>query len=443
MRLMSFSGGYQSKVLKFVVQQSRQLSDRLQQQARQTKVATVWGLQVLLYPFYRLLQATRNQPLRQAMSKGWSRLQQLKGNSAVHQPPADTPIQRVLEAIQCHWLAPAARSALAIEPVTDLAIAAVEIQPLRPLSLLAKVRQQLSRVWQQVSPRLRSHLGSDADLECPEDRQLSPPSQIQGIATLLPNRHLVLVTTQNQVLDILTPQQQQQLQQWLIWEFAEYCRQLRRAYRLAGQTLSLPKWGAAKALPGRSPALPSARKPALPAQKARQLRSAMQLPTLALPVWNAIWQKVKVGVSELGGKLALPGLPAVKSPNLIQPQPAQPPAVSLNRFASLFQSVAPIAATPTGAIQYNEPKPPIYPAKLAAAPELTARQSFAVAGAGGIEIEAEAFVIGYEKHFLEQILAGLDRLMVWLEAIAESLWQKLSTIEPIHRWQQWLSRFFS
>ncbi|MBW4550044.1 MAG: hypothetical protein KME35_02880 [Aphanocapsa sp. GSE-SYN-MK-11-07L] len=430
---MSFSGGYQSKVLKFVVQQSRQLSDRLQQQARQTKVATVWGLQVLLYPFYRLLQTTRSQPFRQAVANGWSQLQRLKGTpDTVDQPPADTPIQRVLAAIQCHWLAPAASSALAIESVTNPAIATVEIQPLRRLSLLAKARQNLSRLWQQVSHHLRSDLGSNLSLAVAEGSQLSAPTQIQGIATHLPNRHLVLVTTQNQVLDILTPQQQHQLQQWLIWEFAEYCRQLRRAYRLAGQTISLPQWGTANALPGRSPALSaSAPKPALPAQKVRQLRPALP----ALPVWNALWQKVKAGVSQLDDRLALTALPpALKSPNLPQPQL---PVVSLPGLASLFPPV-----TPAGAIQIKEAKPPIHPT-AAAKSELTPRHSFAVAGAAGIEIEAEAFVIGYEKHFLERILEGLDRLMVGLEAIVAVLWQKLSTIEQIRRWQQWLSRFFS
>ncbi len=435
---MSFSGGYQSKVLKFVVQQSRQLSDRLQQQARQTKVTTVWGLQVLLYPFYRLLQTTRSQPLRQAMAKGWSQLHRLKGGivtgelEPVDQPAPDTPIQRVLEAIRCYGLAAAAiqSSAAGIAPelsqLTGQAIVAVEIKPLRRLSLLARSKQGLIRIWQRVG-----HLSTASTTS----GELSAPAQIQGIATLLPNRHLVLVTTQNQVLDILTPQQQHQLQQWLIWEFTEYCRRLRTAYRLAGLAVSLPQWRT----DGRSPSLsPSAQKPALPAKKIRKLSPASQLPTIALPVWNSLWQKLKSGVSELGELLALPvsppALPPIaelSSPELVTELPHRQAGL----VAALFQSVKSTEMAPAAAIQINE--------ATEAKPALTAHRSFAVAGAAGVEIEAEAFVIGYEKHFLEQILEGLDRLMVWLEAIAAYLWQKLSAIEPIQRWQKWISRFFS
>jgi hypothetical protein len=435
MRLMSFSGGYQSKVLKFVVQQSRRLSDRLQQQARQTKVTTVWGLQVLLYPLYRLLQTTHSQPLRQAVAKGWSQLHRLKGRVAedgretVDQPAADTPIRRVLEAIQCHWLAAVTNqsSGLMIAPElsesNDQAIVAIEIKPLRGLSLFAKAKQGWLKIWQRVGS---GHLSTSVTTS----GALAPPAQIQGIATLLPNRHLVLVTTQNQVLDILTPQQQHQLQQWLIWEFAEYCRRLRTAYRLAGQALSLPQWRTDE---GRQALSPSAQKPALPAQKIRKLTQATQLPKIALPVWNSLWQKVKSGMSELGELISLPILPPALPP---QPSAPEPPLQrSPGLVAALFQSVKPAAITPTGATLIQE--------VAEAKPELTTRRSFAVAGAAGIEIEAEAFVIGYEKHFLEQILEGLDRLMVGLEAIAAYVWQKLSKIEPIRRWQQWLSRFFT
>jgi hypothetical protein len=427
---MSFSGGYQSKVLKFVVQQSRQLGDRLQQQARQTKVTTVWGLQVLLYPLYRLLQTTRSQPLRQAVAKGWSQLHRLKGKvvedgrETVDQPAVDTPIRRVLEAIQCHWLAAVTNqsSGLMIAPElsesNDQAIVAIEIKPLRRLSLFAKAKQGWLKIWRRVG-----HLSAASPTE------LSPPHQIQGIASLLPNRHLVLVTTHNQVLDILTPQQQHQLQQWLIWEFAEYCRRLRTAYRLAGQALSLPQWRT----DGGYSLSPSAQKPALPAQKIRKLTQATQLPTIAFPVWNSLWQKVKSGVSELGELISLPILPPALPPQPSAPEPPLQRSPSL--VAALFQSVKPAAITPTGATLIQE--------VAEAKPELTTRRSFAVAGAAGIEIEAEAFVIGYEKHFLEQILEGLDRLMVGLEAIAAYVWQKLAAIELIRRWQQWLSRFFT
>jgi hypothetical protein len=51
------------------------------------------------------------------------------------------------------------------------------------------------------------------------------PSEIRGIATLLTNRTLVLVTAQNDILDILTPEQQVRLFHFMIGELANYWRQ--------------------------------------------------------------------------------------------------------------------------------------------------------------------------------------------------------------------------
>jgi hypothetical protein len=52
---------------------------------------------------------------------------------------------------------------------------------------------------------------------------------IQGVATLIETRTLVLVTVDNQILDILTPQQQQKLASKISWEMADLLRQWRLA----------------------------------------------------------------------------------------------------------------------------------------------------------------------------------------------------------------------
>ncbi|NJR40008.1 MAG: hypothetical protein HC781_15795 [Leptolyngbyaceae cyanobacterium CSU_1_4] len=49
-------------------------------------------------------------------------------------------------------------------------------------------------------------------------------SLIQGFASLLENRELVLVTVENEILNVLTGEQQLQLQRQMIWEMAMYWR---------------------------------------------------------------------------------------------------------------------------------------------------------------------------------------------------------------------------
>ena len=48
---------------------------------------------------------------------------------------------------------------------------------------------------------------------------------MQGFASLLPSRALVLVTVENETLDVLTEEQQRQLQRQIIWEMASYWHQ--------------------------------------------------------------------------------------------------------------------------------------------------------------------------------------------------------------------------
>jgi hypothetical protein len=74
---------------------------------------------------------------------------------------------------------------------------------------------------------------------------LSAPVQIQGLASVIETGHLALVTVQNQVLDILSLEQQNQLSQRLVWELANYWHEQRYGKSLPHSTdstyLPLPK----------------------------------------------------------------------------------------------------------------------------------------------------------------------------------------------------------
>ncbi len=182
---MSSSGRFQSHLFNFVSQQTRKLADQTKKAMRHLKVATIWGTQILLYPIYILVQSTRLIGQRIGQTVRRSRLHFSNGSepSPTSEPlRVDTPIQRVLSAVQESWLLTSAES----------------IDPESVQSLTQTSASSITRV--------------------------------QGIASLIPTRKLVLVTIDHQVMDILTIEQQNHLRQRIIWEMASYWRCWRRHY---------------------------------------------------------------------------------------------------------------------------------------------------------------------------------------------------------------------
>jgi hypothetical protein len=78
------TGRYQSRLLNFLIDKSQELSDRMGQAARQVKTATVWSLQLLIYPVYAMFQTGRlaGKQLQQAANH---KLRRLRGSSQTRQ----------------------------------------------------------------------------------------------------------------------------------------------------------------------------------------------------------------------------------------------------------------------------------------------------------------------------------------------------------------------
>ena len=155
------TGPYQSKFFNFLNRQSLKWRDRLETTARHLKVTVEWGVQILLYPAYLLVQAGRmaGQELKQVATRA-----QLSAVASADVPPpttaSDRPITKVLSAI-------------------DLS-------------------------------------------------QENKPA-IQAIASLVESRRLVLVTAENSLLDVLSPEQQKTLLAGIRREVANYCYDRRLA----------------------------------------------------------------------------------------------------------------------------------------------------------------------------------------------------------------------
>lgn len=246
------SGRYQSRILSFVSRQSQRLRDRGTLIARELgdrarwnlKVAATWGAQIVLYPVYAAVQAVRlaGRQLQQTIQEAQKRIRGGRStpaatpqgvSPAVQAPetpellPSDTPIQRVLESV-AEFPQLAGYELPQLSPVGD-----------RPAPLVVSSRGKMvadpgvppvissggAVVTNPGGTPVSSPEGSVA--ESGDGPRTSLPVRIRGVASLLENRTLVLVTDDNQILDLLTPEQQAVLRQRIIWEVADYGHQVR------------------------------------------------------------------------------------------------------------------------------------------------------------------------------------------------------------------------
>lgn len=207
------SGRYQSKLFNFVHQQSRRLTEQWEHTLRHVQVATKWGVEILLYPVFLLLQSAQSTTKKLQINQPQSRLQ-LEPETP---PTADTSIWQVLEAIKNL-------------PSTEYPEAPATASPrLNPLAFLGSLWQKFShrRTINSSLPQsltiLDEPIGNLNAAQTENSLKLNHLA-VQGIASNLVNRHLVLVTTDNVTLDILTSQQQAQLEDRIINEIANYWR---------------------------------------------------------------------------------------------------------------------------------------------------------------------------------------------------------------------------
>lgn len=216
------SGRYQSRLFNFVYQQSRRVTQHLHSASRHLQVAAIWGVQIILSPLYLLFQSTESAG-KQLHSSSKQSLLQLPANHPDSQPQtpptADTPIQQVLRLVD---------SLPSQEPANFLTF--FVSNALKRFNFFLHSPKNTSNLTHSSSPI--SEKLKESNLILTKKSLLSTRNCpiVRGIATQLSSRTLVLVTAQNQILDILTTQQQQKLQQRIIGEVAKYWRYQRLAH---------------------------------------------------------------------------------------------------------------------------------------------------------------------------------------------------------------------
>ncbi|MBL1174024.1 hypothetical protein [Pantanalinema sp. GBBB05] len=272
------SGIYRSKVLGAILRQTRRWSDRGKVALRRVQVAASWSAQILLYPIYALFQTSRviGAQVYQTVQLGVSGLRPTSTPIAADSisdpalPPitVDTPISTVLQTIQ--------EFALPIGVPVFLE-GADAITPIRPTT---------STIQHTIFPLTVDGSG----IAIP-----GSPVFIQGIATLLDTGAVVLITNQNQILDILTSDQQARLQYRITWEVASYGRSVNLRKMVAN--LPLPRLNFALNASSDAPGIVDRMTQGLSALSRQVFRTAES-------VGNEVYRFVRSGL--FGRSLAMP-----------------------------------------------------------------------------------------------------------------------------------------
>lgn len=172
---------YQSRVFTFIGNRTNQLKNSCAKGLRHLKVVVVWSTQILLYPLQLLAQTKIFQP------------------QISTPPPAPTLPQPVPD--------------INIEQALDLVeVAGYPIQIAQSATLVADDWSYIDdNLWNTSlgNPTIASR---DITYSPRRSEQITPPKPIiHGLSSLLSDRQLVLVTTKNELLNILTIAQQQEI----------------------------------------------------------------------------------------------------------------------------------------------------------------------------------------------------------------------------------------
>ncbi|WP_421654513.1 hypothetical protein [Leptothermofonsia sp. ETS-13] len=433
-------GPYQSQVLSGILRQTRQWIDRASTALRRFKVSTIWTVQVALYPVYFVFQSIRlvGTQIQQAVGLGLPTLQAWALDYApirksqnfektALQPStsltAETPIQQALLTVS-NFSLPVDLPVL-VEPKETLTESRLEEPSTSPLGFRSMKRLVVTtlRSWllKLAGRQPKADLGGEltvasAELTTTSRGPLSHPAAaaitqtkvfVRGIASLLESQALVLVTNQNQVLDVLTSEQQVQLRQKIAWETAHYGRYLRLRQATRQMLRSRPTSDNPHVL--------------LPVRLFQKLMAWVQFSPIAIA--TNLFQEASLAMAQERRKAvslpAAPVLPALPFQNSLGPDfnSLFPGGALASMSASLPFNLStalsnPFASLPSLKVP-GEVSPSFNPTQFLQGDEFPDY------------LEADAIPIGYALSPLEKVMRWLDRFLLWLEKWVTILWNWL------------------
>jgi hypothetical protein len=181
------SDPYQSRAFTFITKRSNRLKDTCVRGLRHLKVAVVWTGQILLYPLQLLAQTTKIFA---------PQLPPPPSQKSLPQPVADINIEQALELILA-----------AGHPILFQRGSANEIANSTSLTVDESFFVD-ENIWDNQPQKIAIADRESSD-NANNSRQIKPTrSTIRGLSSLLIDRQIVVVTTDNELLDILTTAQQ-------------------------------------------------------------------------------------------------------------------------------------------------------------------------------------------------------------------------------------------
>ncbi len=206
-------GRYQSRLFNFFHKQSRRFGERFGRSLRKLQVTTSWYAEALSKSIYLLIQ--------KAADSAGTQLPGTAGESKLYlqpleEPSSDSAIILILENVETRYIPSS------INQSTELVVGA---------SCSISHQTSVSTIIQSSVNQLSVNQSSEQDARTTVNKKFtslkSSSQKIQGVASQLSSQNLVLVTSENEILDILTPSQQQALENQIISEIANYWRSWR------------------------------------------------------------------------------------------------------------------------------------------------------------------------------------------------------------------------
>ncbi len=224
-------GPYKSQLLNFISKQSRQVADNCDRTWRQVQSATLNATQILLYPAYLLVQSSRMlaRQLRESSQKvDLPELQEfVEGenlkfsqnsslnlwNEGIGTESAIVEIVHLAE----NLLLPSQTKTNSdnVSFFINGRNATPDIGLQRETQFSEKTTNTSQKLLLEHQPKTQL-----AEISINNVATINTKPEVRGIATFLPARSLVLVGDENQILDILTVEQQELLESRITWEVA-------------------------------------------------------------------------------------------------------------------------------------------------------------------------------------------------------------------------------
>ncbi|MDJ0509640.1 MAG: hypothetical protein QNJ64_10355 [Crocosphaera sp.] len=181
---------YKSRLFNFLNRQSLQWGDRLLLAAQYLRVGVEWSLQILIYPLYMMVQGIR--ATGKQLKLGWKKK--------------------------------------ALSPSKDTISASTP-----------NVDRPLKRVFRETEHCLTQNKEDKGTKKSQKDNRQSSSIMVQGMASDIESKNLVLVAKDNKIIDILSEVQQQHLKKYIRLETASYWYDLKQNQRGELELINTPE----------------------------------------------------------------------------------------------------------------------------------------------------------------------------------------------------------